>query len=94
MSRLYMLSGLLCLSGLVMLGLQALSSMMTQGDIAWKTINIITIVDVEYIKWIDGISWDSIQNILNYVTIMPLYLFFLYSSGFCLIFGFVTKNNH
>jgi len=65
MSKFTIIGGLLCLGGLLMIIFQAVSSMMTVGEIAWQSLSIVDIVNAEYLKWIDGISWHSIQKIGN-----------------------------
>lgn len=74
MSKYYLLSGIFFLSGLVLVLFQALSSMMTPGEIVWKRLSLFDIVDAKYVKWIDGISWDTIQGILQHITTMPLFI--------------------
>ena len=92
MSKYYIIGGLLCLGGLLMVIFQAVSSMMTPGEIVWKSLNIAGIVDMENMKWIDSISWHSIQKIINYIATMPLYLLLLCAGGFSFIVGgFVDK---
>ena len=81
MSKYYLLGGLLCISGLVVVGFQAISSMMNPGEIVWKSLNIASIVDVEHLKWIDSISWYSIQKIIKYIVTMPLYILLLCLGG-------------
>jgi len=67
MSKFTIIGGLLCLGGLLMIIFQAVSSMMTVGEIAWQSLSIVDIVNAEYLKWIDGISWHSIQKIIKYI---------------------------
>jgi len=74
MSKYYIVGGLLCLGGLLLIGFQAISSMMMQGEIVWKSLSIAGIVDAEHLKWIDSISWYSIQKIIKNITTMPLYI--------------------
>ena len=77
MSKYYIVGGLLCLGGLLLIGFQAISSIMTPGEIVWKGLSIAGIVDAEHLKWIDSISWYSIQKIIKYIATMPLYILML-----------------
>jgi len=74
MSKYYLFGGFLCLGGLLLVGFQAISSMMNPGEMVWKSLSISGMIDAEHLKWIDGISWYSIKKILKYITTMPLYI--------------------
>jgi hypothetical protein len=87
MSKYYLIGGLLCLSGLIMVGFQAISSIMNPGEIVWKSLSIAGIVDAEHLKWIDNISWYSIQKILKYITAMPLYILLIGTGAFSFVVG-------
>ena len=50
MSKYYIVGGLLCLGGLLLIGFQAISSIMTPGEIVWKSLSIAGIVDAEHLK--------------------------------------------
>ncbi len=90
MSRYYLLGGLLCLGGMVLVLYQAISSMMAPGEIVWKGLSIVDILDAAYLKWIDGISWHVIQKNLKYITTMPLYLLMLVTGAFTMVVGGVV----
>ncbi len=87
MSKYYIVGGLLCIGGLVMVGFQAISSMMTPGEIVWKSLNIAGIVDAEHLKWIDSLSWYSIKKIIKYIVTMPLYILLLCVGGLSFAVG-------
>jgi len=90
MSKFTIIGGLLCLGGLLLIGFQAISSMMTAGDIAWQSLSIVDIVNAEYLKWIDGISWHSIQKIIKYIASMPLYILLFAVGAATLVVGGLT----
>ncbi|MEE8431970.1 MAG: hypothetical protein V3S16_12035 [Candidatus Desulfatibia sp.] len=90
MSKYYIVGGLLCLGGLVLVGFQAISSMMTPGDIVWKSLSLVDVLDATYLKWIDSISWHSIQKNLKYITTMPMYILLLGTGAFSMIVGGVV----
>jgi len=48
--------------------------MMTPGEIVWKRLSLLDIVDAKYAEWIDGISWDTIQGILQHIATMPIFI--------------------
>ena len=85
MSKYYIIGGLLCICGLIMVGFQAISSMMTPSEIVWKSLTVATIVDAESLKWVDNISWHSIQQILKYLVTTPIYILFLCIGGLFLV---------
>ncbi|MEA3279138.1 MAG: hypothetical protein U9Q38_00865 [Thermodesulfobacteriota bacterium] len=92
MSKCYIVGGLLCIGGLLLVGFQAISSVMTPDEIVWKSLNLAGIVDAEYLKWIDSISWYNIQKIIKYIVTMPLYILLFCVGGlFLVIGGFVDK---
>lgn len=87
MSKYYVFGGLLVLGGLILVGFQAVSSMMTPGEVAWKSLSITGIVGAEHLKWIDSISWHSIQKIAKYIATMPLYILLICVGAVSLIVG-------
>ncbi|MBW1751759.1 MAG: hypothetical protein JRJ46_01345 [Deltaproteobacteria bacterium] len=90
MSRYYIVGGFLCLSGLVVLLFQTVSSMMTPGDIVFKSLGIVDVLDATYLKWIDGISWHGIQKNLKYIITIPMYLLLLGTGAFTMVVGGVV----
>jgi hypothetical protein len=71
----FTLLGLICLVlGGLILGFQAISSMMTAGDITWKTLNLVEATGPETLQWVNGISMQLVQKGLRYLVMMPLYL--------------------
>jgi hypothetical protein len=72
MSKYYVLGGLSCLSGLVLMLYQAVSSLMTVEEIVWKHFTIMDLLEPEQIEWINGISINFISSIMKYVVSAPL----------------------
>ncbi|MEE8480779.1 MAG: hypothetical protein V3T59_06010 [Desulfobacterales bacterium] len=91
MSKYYLLSGLFFLGGVVLVIFQAISSMMTPGEIVWKRLSLIDIVDAKYVNWIDGISWDTIQGILQHITTMPLFIILISVGILLFIIGILVQ---
>jgi hypothetical protein len=90
MSKYYILGGLLCLGGLVLVIFQAISSMMAPGDIVWKSVSIVDVLGATHLQWIDGISWHSIQKNLKHITTMPMYILLLGTGAFTMVVGGVV----
>ena len=92
MSKYYLVGGLLCITGLLLIIFQAVSSMMTPDEIVWKTLSFVDVIDAAYLQWIDNISWHSIQKSLKYIATMPLYILSLGAGVFSfMVGGFVDK---
>jgi hypothetical protein len=71
----FTLLGLICLVlGGLILGFQAISSMMTAGDITWKTLNLVEATGPETLQLVNRISIQLVQKGLRYLVTMPLYL--------------------
>ena len=90
MSKYYVAGGISCLSGLVLMLYQAVSSLTTVGEFVWKPVTIMNIIDEKYLQWADNISTDSISNILKYVLTMPLAYLILGMGVLLFIIGGIT----
>ena len=92
MNKLTLLGLIFLVLGGLILGFQAISSMMTAGDITWKTLNLVDATSPETLEWVNGISIQLVQKGLNYIVTMPLYLLsFAIGALLLLIGGFVSK---
>ncbi len=60
------------LGGFLLLGFQGISTLM-DDDGKWKSMNILDIVEPEYLEWADRIPWSIGQNAVNYLLSMPLF---------------------
>ena len=84
MSKCTILGLLSWLCSLVVLGFQAISTLMDPSAASltsktvWKTISLVTIIDIHYFDWINSISWVSIQQAANYIITMPLFLLLIF----------------
>ena len=74
MNKFTLLGLIFLVLGGCILGFQAISSMMTAGDITWKTLNLVDATSPETLIWVKGISMQMVQKGLNYIVTMPLYL--------------------
>jgi len=61
--------------GGLILGFQAISSLMGTGDkTVWKSLTLVDVVGKNYFDWIETISWVTIQQAVSYIVNMPLFL--------------------
>ena len=90
MSKYYIFGGLLCLGGLVLVLFQTVSSMMAPGEMVWKSLSIVDVLDATYLKWIDGISWHTVQKNLKHITTMPMYILLLGTGAVTVVVGGVV----
>ena len=93
MSRYYITAMLLFIGGLVLVLYQAVSSLMTAGEIVWQSYTIADFLDMKYLKWIDNLSWDKMQYTFKRATTMPLYILLIGGSVLLFIFGGVLENS-
>ncbi|MBU0993564.1 MAG: hypothetical protein KJ737_13795 [Proteobacteria bacterium] len=70
----FTLAGLLSwLGGFLLLGFQSISTLMSvEGK--WKSMNLKDVVDAQYLTWVDGITWDMLTKMVDYVLTMPLFV--------------------
>ncbi len=92
MNKFTLLGLIFLVLGGCILGFQAISSMMTAGDISWKTLTLAGATGPETLKWVNGISMQLAQKGLHYIVTMPLYLLSI-AVGVLLIIigGFFSK---
>ncbi len=69
------------LIGGIILGFQTISTLMDPSatslqkqKFALKDLSIGTLVDPQYLEWIDRISWTSIQDAITYIVNLPLFI--------------------
>ena len=82
MSKLKIVGWLAWFSGVLLLAFQAIAFFMgTKEKVAWKDLSLVDVTEKSYLHWIDGIPWVSVQQAVDYVVHMPLYLL-LFCFGF------------
>lgn len=70
----FTMGGLLSfLGGLLLLGFQAISTLMDMEGV-WKSLSLVDIFDEAHFLWIDGISWGIVRASADYVVTMPLFV--------------------
>ena len=62
------------LGGGVLLGFQAISTLMETEGAAWKQISLLDIFDASRFGWIDTLSWALLRQTADYLVSMPLFL--------------------
>lgn len=84
MSKLTIVGLAAWLGGGLILGFQAISSLMGTGDkMVWKSLTLVEVVGKNYFAWIETISWVIIQQAVSYIVNMPLYLLLFCVGGIC-----------
>ena len=90
----YTMAGLVSwlFSGLILL-FQAISSVMGMEEkMAFKSVTLVSVIGQGNFKWINSISWASIQNAVSYLVTMPLFiLLFCIGILFFLLHMFTSK---
>ncbi|MFC1814436.1 hypothetical protein ACFL0M_00540 [Thermodesulfobacteriota bacterium] len=84
----FTLIGLLsCLGGGLLLGFQALSSIMhTEGT--WKILNLIGVVGEKHFTWLEGASFFGLEKMADYIVNMPLFVLLFCIGGLFLVLGY------
>ena len=59
----------------LLLGFQAISTLMQTGDeYVWERLSLVEVFGKDNFQWIEEISYASIQSAASYISTMPLYL--------------------
>lgn len=87
MNKLTILGLILVIIAGLLLGFQAISSMMTAGDIVWKELTLMDSIGAEYFEWVDGMSMTTVKNAITYVIHLPLYIILAVIGGAMMILG-------
>ena len=76
-----------CLGGGLLLGFQALSSVMgTEGT--WKSLKLVDVVGKKYFTWLEGASFFGLEKIADYIVTMPLFVLLFCIGGFFLVLDY------
>ena len=60
--------------GLILLIFQSISSMMTTGEIVWKSKTLLTTFGEDAFHWVSGISWGFAQSLATSLVNTQLYI--------------------
>lgn len=70
----YTLIGVLsCVGGGLLIGFQALSSVMGSKAV-WRNLSLVDIVGEQYFEWVGNSSFGSLERIAEYIVNMPLFV--------------------
>jgi hypothetical protein len=71
---------------------QAIGGLVTTGgDMVWKNLTLLDVIGKTYFSWVDGMSEGTIQNVVQYIIAMPLYILLFCLGILCLILGRLTS---
>lgn len=81
-----------CLIGVLVFGFQVIGGLVSSGgDVMWKNLTLLDVIDKAYFSWVEGMSEGIIQNAVQYVIAMPIYLLLLCVGILFLILGQFTS---
>jgi hypothetical protein len=91
MSKLTIVGLLTTLGGLVVLGFQAISSLMGTKEV-WKSLSLRDVLDSGQLGWIDQVALLGVDRGLDYLVSMPLFALLVGSGAILLLIsGFIYK---
>jgi hypothetical protein len=91
MSKLTIVGLLTTLGGLVVLGFQAISSLMGTKEV-WKSLSLRDVLDSGQLGWIDQVALLGVDRGLDYLVSMPLFALLVGSGAvLLLVSGFIYK---
>ncbi len=74
MSKLTIIGVLSWLGALILLGFQAIATVMKTEGKGWDNLSIMDMVDPNNMEWVNDISWTLLHQAVDYVVTMPLFL--------------------
>jgi hypothetical protein len=78
--------------GGLLIAFQAIGGLVSSGgDLVWKNMTLLDIIGKTPSIWIDGMSEGVIQNIVQYIVTMQLYLLLICVGILLLILGRLTS---
>lgn len=84
MSKFEMFGVLSWVTSFILLLFQGISSV-TKTNTEWKNLALVDILEENSFTWIDGISWTMLQDGLNYLVTMPLFMLLICIGVICFI---------
>jgi hypothetical protein len=84
MSKLTLFGLFAMLGGFLLLGFQAISTIMGTENV-WKSITLLDVFGKDQASWLDGRALGSIQTAINYIVTMPLFLLMFCVAGLLFI---------
>ena len=78
--------------GAVLVAFQVVGGLIsTGGDLYWKNLTLLDIIGKTHLSWIEGMSEGIIQNIVQYIVTMQLFLLLICVGILFLIIGQLTS---
>ncbi len=84
MSKFKMFGVLSWVTSFILLLFQGIS-LVTKTNTEWENLALVDILEENAFTWIDGISWTMLQNGLNYLVTMPLFMLLICIGLICFI---------
>lgn len=92
MSKLTIAGLVSCFIGGLIITFQVIGGLVSSGgDLVWKNLTLLDAVGKTYFSWVDGMSEGAIQNAVQYIITMPLYLLLICVGILLLILGQLTS---
>ncbi len=74
MSKLTIIGVLSWLGALILLGFQAIATLMKTEGKGWDNLSITDMVTPDNLTWVNDISWTLLHQAVHYIVTMPLFL--------------------
>lgn len=96
MSKLTFAGLVSCFFSALLFGYQALQAFMksginASGEMVWKNLTLINVIDKSHFSWVNGMSEGAVHNSVQYVIAMPLYLLLFCVGILLFILGRLTS---
>lgn len=92
MSKLNMIALVCIVGGAVAVVFQAVSSMMTVGEITWEKKTLVTFFGDDRFQWVNDISVTILYNIVHFLVNMQIFLLMFLLGAIFLILGMIFKD--
>ncbi|MCP4689597.1 MAG: hypothetical protein GY859_16205 [Desulfobacterales bacterium] len=91
MNKLTILGVISCLGALLLLGFQAIATLMKTEGKGWDNLSITDIANPDYLMWVGDIPWALLHQAVQYIITMPLFLLLFCIGGIFFIINAFTK---
>jgi hypothetical protein len=92
MSKLTVAGVASCIMGGLLIAFQAIGGLVkTGGDLVWKNSTLLDVIGKAHFNWVEGMSKGTVQNAVQYIITMPLYLLLICVGILLFILGRLTS---
>ena len=78
--------------GVLLIAFQAIGGLVKSGgEMVWKSLTLMDVIGKTHFSWVDGMSEGTIQNFVQYIVTMQLYLLLICVGILFLIIGRLTS---